>query len=290
LLFTLIRGCAGRPDDSPHLRPGGAGFIELFTLVYEPRHTKKATASAQSGLPLQLFGDTSRKEAYALFGIKFDQRQRRLIKELSPRLSDKGFFIFITLDKTELDEAYDYEDELQLESFKWVTQRGVTENDADYVSLRDPTTRVSLFVRHRAKDDFVYLGEMRYVPPHQQFTASDGRTQLRYLFRLEHSVPENLYQRLHGGAAPGGQPRKRRARPSSGRRTRRPTTFGEAREALSSGRSGGSEGGANPTLIWADPSRSDDRIGPPRCTRIGSLEDERHLCCARVHSEASNPL
>ena len=42
---------------------------------------------------------------------------------------------------------------------------------------------------------------MRYVSPHQHFTTDDGRSQLRYLFRLEHPVPEYLNQRLHGGAA-----------------------------------------------------------------------------------------
>jgi hypothetical protein len=185
-------------------------------------------------LPLRLHGETNRKEAYELFGIKFDQRQRQLIKGLSPRLRDGGYFIWITLDKTDFDENYDYEDRLDLTSFTWVTQRGVRETDSDYQWLQNHRTRVSLFVRPKPNEEFTYLGEMQHHS-HEQFTAANGRPQMRFLFQLDHPVPEEVLDRLYQGigVSQTSQRAERPQTPVAARpRTRRPTTFGQAREAL----------------------------------------------------------
>ena len=83
----------------------------------------------------------ARKEAHALFDIQFDQRQQNLLMGLSPRLSDGGYFIWITLDKTDVDPNHDYEDRLDCSSFTWVTRRGVQDTNPDYVNLADRATR-----------------------------------------------------------------------------------------------------------------------------------------------------
>jgi hypothetical protein len=115
---------------------------------------------------------------------------------LSPRLPDGGYFIWITLDKTDLDPNYDYEDRLDSSSFTWVTRRGVQDTHPDYANLADPATRVSLFIRSHSRDEFTYLGEMTHQS-HYPFTAKDGRRQIRYLFELMHSVPDALLRQLY---------------------------------------------------------------------------------------------
>jgi hypothetical protein len=186
-------------------------------------------------LALPLHTETSRKDAYLLFGIDFHQRNRQLIRGLSPRLSDGGYFIWITLDKSDFDPNYDYEDQLEASSFVWITRRGVKETDPDYRVLVDPETRISLFVRSTPREEFTYLGEIRHRS-HQQFAAADGRSQMRFLFEMLHPVPDVVLANLYAGvqtnpAAPAGRTGVP-ASPLGRLRTRRPATLGQAREAL----------------------------------------------------------
>jgi hypothetical protein len=151
-------------------------------------------------LRLALHGRYSRKEVYALFGIDYDTRGTPYLNVgLSPAMPDGGYFLFITLDKATLAERYAYEDVLFRDQLVWVTRRGVEENDSDYVALREPTTRVSLFVRRRDKQPFAYLGEVR-ATEHEQFTNEEGRSQQRYLLALHSPVPSTLMVELTEGA------------------------------------------------------------------------------------------
>jgi hypothetical protein len=179
-----------------------------FNIVQQPTTLSPPSEDDSKKLQLPLHGQTSRKDAYALFGIKFDQRQRQLIKGLSPKLPDGGYFIWITLDKTELEENYDYEDRLEASSFTWVTQRGVTDALPNYRALEHPNTRVSLFVRGQPGNAFTYLGEMRHHS-HESLQASGRRPQVRYLFELEHQVSvaarlARLRPESRGSAQSGG--------------------------------------------------------------------------------------
>ena len=56
-------------------------------------------------------------------------------------------------------------------------------NDDDYVALRNPATRLSLFVRGQSKDSFAYLGEVRSAG-HEQF-SNQGRAHQRYNLALQ---------------------------------------------------------------------------------------------------------
>jgi hypothetical protein len=55
----------------------------------------------------------------------------------------------------------DYEDILFRDRLVWVTRRDRGEDDPDYVTIRRPDTRVSLFARRKDKEPFAYLGELR---------------------------------------------------------------------------------------------------------------------------------
>jgi hypothetical protein len=97
------------------------------------------------------------------------------------------------------------------------------------MALRDPHTRVSLFLRTVDREDFAYLGEMEYRD-HRQFT-SDGRVQQEYVF----SLPEPLLRELSGGNAKATSKPPlsecQRAAASTGRR--RPATIDEYKKAFS---------------------------------------------------------
>jgi hypothetical protein len=200
------------------------------------QHVWDSVGQTRVGLPLTLHGRYGRRDVYALFGIQFSQRNRTLIQGLTPRLSDGGYCIFITIDKSGLDDAYDYEDQLYADSFEWVTRRGVGEDHEDYVQLRAASTRVSLFVRNNAGDEFVYLGELRYRN-HVEFRSErDGRKQQKYLFALTQAVPTPLLEELTAGTDSQNVDARGRVRPGpEGYRTptRRPATLSAARRALS---------------------------------------------------------
>ena len=106
-----------------------------------------AKEKASVRLPLELFGRYSRKEVFDAVGTHYDPQQQHLNVGLSPQCKDGGYFIFVTLNKEELDPAHNYADELFADQFIWVTRRDVTEDHKDYVNLRLPDTRVSLLVR-----------------------------------------------------------------------------------------------------------------------------------------------
>ena len=131
-------------------------------------------------LPLELLGRYGRKEVFAAVGVKYDPQQQHLNVGLSPQCKDGGYLIFITLNKEELDPAHDYADELFAEQFVWVTRRDVTEDQENYVNLRQDQTRISLFVRTNPREEFVYLGELEYAEHHSFKDAGTGRLQMRF--------------------------------------------------------------------------------------------------------------
>ena len=141
-----------------------------------------ATEPPRPRLPLELHRRYTRADIYALFGIEYDARRtRHLNVGLSPRMSDGGYQLFITLDKETLAADYDYEDILFQDQLIWVSRRGVDQDDEDYVALREPATRVSLFVRKQDREALAYLGEVRSAG-HEQF-SNEGRAQQRTIWR-----------------------------------------------------------------------------------------------------------
>jgi hypothetical protein len=114
----------------------------------------------------------------------------------------------------------------------WVSRRDVTDDDPDYVKLRRPETRVSLFVRNAAREDFVYAGELSHSTLRPIKDPKTGKPQLRFLWTLNHQLPDDLLQELTFGSTEAGRQSRtaKRGRPS---RSRMPSTFDEFRKAYS---------------------------------------------------------
>lgn len=181
-------------------------------------------------LPLNLFGRYGRKEAFAAVGIQYDPQQQHLNVGLPPQCKDGGYLIFITLNKEKLDPAHNYEDLLFADQFIWVTRRDVTEDHRDYVNLMLPATRASLFVRTNRGEDFLYAGELEYVE-RTAFSDSSGRSQMRYVWRLQNVLPETLYQELTFGLTTRTTAAGKAAYEK--RHSRSPSSFDELRKAYS---------------------------------------------------------
>jgi hypothetical protein len=184
-------------------------------------------------LPLELFGRYGRKEAFATVGIQYDPQQQHLNVGLPPQCKDGGYFIFITLNKEELDPAHNYADELFADQFIWVTRRDVTEDHKDYVDLRLPETRVSLFVRSTPREEFVYAGELEYLEHTAFKDPSSGRPQMRYVWRLKSPLPEPLYQELTFGIPKTSKAAGAGKTSAAKRHSRAPSSFDELRKAYS---------------------------------------------------------
>jgi len=184
-------------------------------------------------LSLELFGRYGRKEGFAAVGVHYDPQQQHLNVGLPPQCKDGGYFIFITLNKEELDPAHNYADQLFADQFIWVTRRDVTEDHKDYVNLRVPGTRVSLFVRTTTGENFVYAGELDYLEHTPFKDPSSGRPQLRYVWRLKNPLPEPLYQELTFGLPKTSKTAiAGKAVPGKGH-SRAPSSFDELRKAYS---------------------------------------------------------
>jgi hypothetical protein len=113
------------------------------------------------------------------------------------------------------------------------TRRGRSEDHKDYVNLRIPETRVSLFVRNNFGENFVYAGELEYKS-HRQFTdESTGKFQQSYNFKLKTPLTDELLAELTLGT------KKRKTIPSLPRnqnnenKRRKPSNFNEFKQAYS---------------------------------------------------------
>lgn len=166
--------------------------------------------------------------------FNYDPQQQHLNVGLPPQCRDGGYFIFITLNKEELDPAHNYADELFADQFIWVTRRDVTEDRKDYVNLRMPETRVSLFLRTNSKEEFIYLGELEYLEHSSFKDLSSGRPQMRYAWRLKNSLPESLYEELTFGL-PKSAKSTAASKSHAGTKghSRAPSSFDELRKAYS---------------------------------------------------------
>lgn len=144
-----------------------------------------------------------------------------------------GLFHFHHLNKEEFDPAHNYADELFADQFIWITRRDVTEDHKDYVNLRLPETRVSLFIRTNPGEDFVYAGELKYMEHTSFKDPSSGRRQIRYAWRLKNQLPETLYQELTFGLPKTSRSTAtRKPAPAKGY-SRAPSSFDELRKAYS---------------------------------------------------------
>jgi len=201
--------------------------LETLGFVIVPKETRAVR------LPLELFGRYGRKEVFAAVGIHYAPQQQHLNVGLPPQCKDGGYFIFITLNKEELDPAHNYADELFADQFIWVTRRDVTEDHTDYVNLRLPETRVSLFIRTTPREDFVYAGELEYLEHATFKDPSSGRPQMRYVWRLKNSLPEPLYQELTFGLPKTARLQEREKGRHGKGHSRAPSSFDELRKAYS---------------------------------------------------------
>jgi Domain of unknown function (DUF3427) len=197
-----------------------------ISTLHDPR-----THSTDVALPLELHGRYSREEVFSTVGLQYDSRQQHLNTGLSPKCPDGGYFLFITLNKEDFDPAYDYEDRLYEHEFSWVTRRGRSEDHPDYVALREPDTRVSLFVRNRSKEKFAYLGELGYEDHSQAGQA--GSAQQSYLWKINHPVPPQLLAELNASIRVSSSKPSAKKRPSSRKANRRPGSFDEYSKAFS---------------------------------------------------------
>ena len=189
--------------------------------------------SSPPALPLTLHARYGRHAAFAAVAVAYTPQNQHQNTGLSPRCPDGGHLVFITLDKSDLNAAYDYDDELFGDRLRWVTRRDRGENHSDYIVLRDARTRLSVFVRHNANEDFVYLGEVRYRT-HREFRSEpEGRVQQEYVFDLLHRVPEHVLTQLTAGLRPLRRPLPRTGGARNSERTRRPASLDGYKKAFS---------------------------------------------------------
>ncbi len=188
----------------------------------------RGAAEPPAALPLTVHERYSRHEIYGAVGIRFSAQNRSQIVGLSPRCPDGGYILFITLNKESYPPTQDYDDQLYSDRLLWITRRGRGEGHEDYVRLRQPDTRVSLFVRNSPGEGFVYAGELEYDRHREIPGKSRQETQQSYSWRLKVSLPDELLLELTFGHAK----RRQRMKPGKPRAGRNPVDLSEFKKAF----------------------------------------------------------
>jgi hypothetical protein len=222
---TIERVHVPKPDG---LRFPHQGWLSVESELGRKWLRGRAAGQNQPALTLRLHQRYGRRDIYAAVGVRFSQQNRNQLTGLSPRCTDGGYFIFITLNKESYPSGQDYDDVLYSDRLVWITRRGRGEEHKDYVRLRQHDTRVSLFVRNNPGEHFVYAGELRYVSHRQIVGTSLRDTQQLYSFKLSIPVPEHLLEELTFGLKKNRRGKQHTSK-STGRRN--PADFNEMRKA-----------------------------------------------------------
>jgi superfamily II DNA or RNA helicase/diadenosine tetraphosphate (Ap4A) HIT family hydrolase len=189
VLAQVLRKWFGPDAGLPGTRFEVAFTPEADGYLMEPRNAPTgATAEAQ------LWKSYSREQIPGLFGLSFSPMQWNQGFIPTP----KHVFLFVTLDKSDRAEAYQYRDHFETpERFEWQSQNRTTQKSKHGQLIRNHAAEgvaVHLFVRKKAKigqraAPFFYCGPLEFVDWH-------GERPISVTWKLLNSLPERVWQQF----------------------------------------------------------------------------------------------
>ena len=184
LLPDILRGWFGEDAGAP-----GTKHSVLFTRDGQ-RYTFAPLRDEPQTLGPQLWAKYQRDDIQELFGIEFSgfDRQSGVVRRAGHLL------LFVTLDKGDLDQSYQYRDEfLSPSQFKWQSQNRTRQHHQvakDIMQHREKGIEVQLFVRRRKKEagktaPFTYCGRI-------QFERWEGEAPITVWWKLAVPLPADV--------------------------------------------------------------------------------------------------
>jgi hypothetical protein len=162
-------------------------------------HLRPFGARAVGAVPFKAY---RRADIARLFGVPYSERNwgQGFVRQGS------NTFLFVTLDKSDHDEAFQYKDHfLSPTQFQWQSQNRTRQNSGGGESIRAHKAQgvaVHLFVRAKAKtrdgrgEPFLYCGAIEFV-------SWSGEKPITVVWNLPIAVPRPLWAEL-GIPEPGG--------------------------------------------------------------------------------------
>ena len=148
---------------------------------------------------IKLFGEYSKQEAFWYLNLNFNNGFQ--VSGYTPFENERKLLIFITMDN--LAEKADYSNEFyDSQTFSWFSKSSRYLRKGNTITIEGKIAEnfyeINVFVKKINGENFYYLGDVEKVLSVKEIKDSQGKSMIKYIFKLKKDVKKELLDYLKG--------------------------------------------------------------------------------------------
>ena len=148
---------------------------------------------------IKLFGEYSKQEAFWYLNLNFNNGFQ--VSGYTPFENERKLLIFITMDN--LAEKADYSNEFyDIQTFSWFSKSSRYLRKGNTITIEGKIAEhfyeINVFVKKINGENFYYLGDVEKVLSVKEIKDSQGKSMIKYIFKLKKDVKKELLDYLKG--------------------------------------------------------------------------------------------
>ena len=148
---------------------------------------------------IKLFGEYSKQEAFWYLNLNFNNGFQ--VSGYTPFENERKLLIFITMDN--LAEKADYSNEFyDSQTFSWFSKSSRYLRKGNTITIEGKIAEhfyeINVFVKKINGENFYYLGDVEKVLSVKEIRDSQGKSMIKYIFKLKKDVKKELLDYLKG--------------------------------------------------------------------------------------------
>ena len=148
---------------------------------------------------IKLFGEYSKQEAFWYLNLNFNNGFQ--VSGYTPFENERKLLIFITMDN--LAEKADYSNEFyDSQTFSWFSKSSRYLRKGNTITIEGKIAEhfyeINVFVKKINGENFYYLGDVEKVLSAKEIRDSQGKSMIKYIFKLKKDVKKELLDYLKG--------------------------------------------------------------------------------------------
>ncbi len=142
---------------------------------------------------IKLFGEYTKQEAFWYLNLNFNNGFQ--VSGYTPFEKERKLLIFITMDN--LEEKADYSNEFyDAQTFSWFSKSSRYLKKGEEITIEGKIAEnfyeINVFVKKNNGESFYYLGEVEKVLSATEIKDSQGKSMVKYIFKLKKDVKAEL--------------------------------------------------------------------------------------------------